>query len=66
MLCQLICIHIKYEGTASPDDNRDECGVRDPTRDTNCPEGSICLLDGVFNQCVTSKFLRDQCYKLVA
>ena len=34
--------------------------MRDPTRDTDCEEGSICLLDGVLNRCVTSKFLRYQ------
>ena len=51
-------IHLE---TATPEDNRDECGVRDPNRDTDCPEGSICLLDGVLNRCVRSKFLRILC-----
>ncbi len=51
-----------HEGTATPDNNRDECGVRDSDRDTDCPDGSICLLDGVINRCVTSKFLYYQHY----
>ena len=43
---------------ATTPEGRDECGVRD--RDTGmereCSDGSICLLEGIVNRCVESKF----------
>ena len=45
---------------SSTTDVRDECGIEDRTSDgerteSECDEGSICLLEGFTTRCVTSK-----------
>ena len=54
-----ICSIIYNAADGGIPEARDECGVRDPStgRERECPDGRICVLDGLLNQCIMSKFL---------
>ena len=47
-------------GDSQTPDGRDECGVRDPDTgmERECTDDRVCLLEGLLNRCVRSKFLK--------